>query len=613
MKRMKRSNALLMALAYFVFPAWLWSTCHVITPVGSGNKTGVDWNNALAGVPGALIRGDIYYLADGSYSAFSITTQPYVWHPNTTFSVNSSVHPAPSNGHVYLLYVQGKTGSTAPTWCTTSGCIVSDGAAKWKENGLGPAMITIKKAISSDHCTDTGWNGGTMGSGQAVFSGFGGSSVGTMLDLGSVAGTDFITLDGQQRSSISSGYGIKLDGSTCTQGQCWDADAGSAYYPSDTLTLRYIEILGSGITNTDLHADENIRIVNYYNVALQDLYIHDSSMSPFVLQSLNNVLVENNYILRNGSSATNHGGAWQDLGSNNVTMRYNIFQDTVGTSVYAIIPPFAYGTFTAGSTVITNITPSAYTQQWAPGLQITDGSGVLPAGTTVVSNSTSANTVTVSQAATANATSDALVPFFSHIYFYGNVVWNSTSNPAGLGQGIFMGGGVLTDVQVYQNTIANLDQWNGSGSTNCGFHFGSSPNVNINVENNLWYGCAANNAVVTITGSGSVTHDYNTFLNTAAGYQFSTSSHEIMTASGSPSPFTNIGTGDFHLPSEPSSVTGGLPLSSTLPTGCSAGLNCFNIDPDGNIRGDGNWDRGAYQLPSGNLPNPPTNLTATPY
>src|SRR4029077_9300381 len=85
------------------------AACHVVTPSGSGSKTGADWTHAYAGFPATLNRGDVYYLADGSYPAYTFNT--------------------------------AASGTTA---------------------------VEIRKAQSYDNCTSTGWNTGTMGSSQAV-------------------------------------------------------------------------------------------------------------------------------------------------------------------------------------------------------------------------------------------------------------------------------------------------------------------------------------------------------------------------------------------------------------------------------------------------------------
>ena len=86
------------------------AACRVITPGGSGSKTGADWNNALAGIPGNFVRGDSYYFATGNYGALNVST------PDS-----------------------------------------------------GTTVITLKKARQADHCTDTGYSDSAMGQGQAVF------------------------------------------------------------------------------------------------------------------------------------------------------------------------------------------------------------------------------------------------------------------------------------------------------------------------------------------------------------------------------------------------------------------------------------------------------------
>src|SRR5437660_5234405 len=85
-----------------------WGACHVITPNGSGTKSGSDWNNACSWFSGncsmssGAVRGDTYYIAKGAYSG------------------------------------------------TTLG----------KDNS-GTLSITIKSPTAADHCTDTGFVQGT--------------------------------------------------------------------------------------------------------------------------------------------------------------------------------------------------------------------------------------------------------------------------------------------------------------------------------------------------------------------------------------------------------------------------------------------------------------------
>jgi hypothetical protein len=83
-----------------------------VRPGATGNNSGSDWANAHNGLPSALVRGDTYYLAAGSYGSY-------------TFDDANS----------------------------------------------GTTVITIKKATVADHGTETGWNS-TYGGSQAVFSGW---------------------------------------------------------------------------------------------------------------------------------------------------------------------------------------------------------------------------------------------------------------------------------------------------------------------------------------------------------------------------------------------------------------------------------------------------------
>lgn len=80
-----------------------------VRPDATGRNDGTDWVNAYTSLPSALVRGDTYYLADGSY-----------------------------------------------------------GARTFADPLSGSAVITIKKATSGDHGSAVGWLAG-YGDGQAIF------------------------------------------------------------------------------------------------------------------------------------------------------------------------------------------------------------------------------------------------------------------------------------------------------------------------------------------------------------------------------------------------------------------------------------------------------------
>ena len=238
------------------------AACHVVDDSAAGAATGADWTNAYLVLPTTLVRGDTYYLADGSYPKYEFDT------------VES-----------------------------------------------GTTLITIKKAIPSDHCTDTGWNAGSMGSGQAVFNS-------GALDTFQVS-QDYLTVDGQQRTSLSSGHGIKLNGSDCFGAFCSTLNiAGS------NLTVRYVEIEGIGDNDP---GERNEALINgdsnpKSNWTFQYLYLHHSGQAHIATTRINTLLLEHSYLFHNFTSPTTHGNCFIDTESPNVTIRYNVFHDFRGTA-----------------------------------------------------------------------------------------------------------------------------------------------------------------------------------------------------------------------------------------------------------------------------------------
>jgi len=107
-----KSIKILACLLFFstLFPSISVAMDHFIRAGATGANNGSDWTNAWATLPATLVRGDTYYVAEGSYGSY-------------TFSTPQS----------------------------------------------GTAWIYIKKATASAHGTDTGWND-TFGDGVANFS-----------------------------------------------------------------------------------------------------------------------------------------------------------------------------------------------------------------------------------------------------------------------------------------------------------------------------------------------------------------------------------------------------------------------------------------------------------
>lgn len=100
-----------LVLAAAIAPNMSEAASRYVRPGASGTNSGSDWVNAYTSLPATLVRGDTYYLADGTYAAYT--------------------------------FDDANSGST---------------------------LITIKKATATDHGTDSGWLS-SYGDGQANFSG----------------------------------------------------------------------------------------------------------------------------------------------------------------------------------------------------------------------------------------------------------------------------------------------------------------------------------------------------------------------------------------------------------------------------------------------------------
>jgi hypothetical protein len=205
---MKMNRFLLsLALAGCMLPALAEAADHYVRSGASGSGNGSDWANAYASLPSTMVRGDTYYIADGSYA--------------------------------------GRTFST-PT--------------------SGTALITIKKATPSDHGTSAGWSD-AYGDGQAAFTGgleF--TSSYWLIDGQTGGGAEnkwvgnfgfTITEKSDTRAVIKVGQNgtannvtvrhvdLQGKGGASTQGGSYSND-GLAIYGSSNVTLSYFRMQGIG-------------------------------------------------------------------------------------------------------------------------------------------------------------------------------------------------------------------------------------------------------------------------------------------------------------------------------------------------------------------------------
>ncbi len=277
-----RSTILVVLVFCFLSAASAFATCHVVTPSGSGSKTGADWNNAYAGVPGTLTRGDVYYLADGNYGSFSFNTA-----------------------------------------------------------ASGSSVVTIRKAQSYDHCTDTGWDASTMGSAQAVFT--------RVLNVNA----PYFTLDGNGTQTAQgcggapgptiaaapptpSDCGIKIDDSTCS------SNCITVVRPnSGPFTFQYVEFRGNSTpsANEDNFVQGSGSSPSTYN----HIYGHNTG-AVYFQYGCNQRTVENSYFWGTevqGPTADGTHGQYSYCGNtdSNGVEAHNIYRDITGTAVWTFAFP----------------------------------------------------------------------------------------------------------------------------------------------------------------------------------------------------------------------------------------------------------------------------------
>jgi hypothetical protein len=236
--------------------------CRYVRAGATGNGTGVDWNNAYGALPTTLVRGAVYFIADGSY-------------PGYTFNTATS----------------------------------------------GTTLITVKKAIESDHGTSAGWSS-AYGDGQAAFT----------------SGLDFTTsywlIDGQTGGGAENAwlgnFGFKVT-------ETGDSNAILNFSSSGSnVTVRHVDLQGKGsVSNSGgSWSNDAVAIYGASNVTLSYFHMKGIGRCPFFISPAN-LTVEHGWVESyNGSSAVHSEVAsiWAFSRSvGNVTFRYNLFTDIQST------------------------------------------------------------------------------------------------------------------------------------------------------------------------------------------------------------------------------------------------------------------------------------------
>jgi len=240
----------------------LFGANHYVRSGASGK--GTNWNDAYGNLPASLIRGDMYYVADGNYTAYNFAT------------------------------------------------VVS-----------GTQYITIKKATTADHGTDTGWQS-NYGGGKAKF--------GAWTFVTSYWIVDGVTGGGPDNWKTGHGFDVYTAGSS---------SFGIIHINDNVnnLTIKHAEIHGPNLSGYERSRGISGPTSKSQNLTFAYNFIHETFDVHFYMGNWNNVMIEYNCFERNKNpsdpSSLVHGESFTIQTSDNVVIRYNFWNECYGTAVIA--------------------------------------------------------------------------------------------------------------------------------------------------------------------------------------------------------------------------------------------------------------------------------------
>ena len=450
------NTALIVFVLFCLASSSAFAACHAVSVSGAGSANGTSWSNAYAGIPGTLMRGDTYYFADGKYGAY-------------TFS-------------------QADSGTT---------------------------VITFQKAQSynygrtSDGCSNdisAGWNASTMGAAQAIF-----TSTGRAFSVTA----DYLTVNGNGTTTgplCGGSPGSTVTAEPATPSDCGFSFVGAGgttsgalnliyFYGATNLTLKYVELIGSGTNNISGSGGFEVFAANNTNYfTLTHAYAHNSGC-VYIQDVGSNSFVDHSYFWGTevygapGSSPCHGQAEFEGSSVNNGVRSNNVYRDITGSAVWT----FAY--------------PAGVNNNWQ---------------------------------------------------FYNNVIYYSSPQNTfgGVTDGIlgcFNTGVQCTNFTLLQNTIVNNLTNDAFGGPSFAGIDDENGNGSYIVENNLWYSNPSTNLAFCCSGT-TYKEDYNSFLNSPTP---GTGSHDVKVASGAPNPFVNWAGGNFNLASDNANWNGRTSLGSS--------------------------------------------------
>jgi hypothetical protein len=248
----------------------VWAANHYVRQGASG--IGNDWTNAYGALPATLVRGDTYYIADGTYGAY-----------------------------------------------------------EFKTNNSGTSAVYIKKAIAADHGTDTGWDA-DYGDGEALFSSTGivwqfGPGTGYYTISGQ---------KGTENTAGSYGFRLYTSASRNSAGALLKPNTNGTWAETGNhanVTLQYIEFdwnngTAAGDSGATRAIDFNSANANP-NFTVSHCYVHHSSGFGFYLGGIgSNLTIDHCCFEANGGSTVYHHETLWITSLNGLTFSNNVIKDT---------------------------------------------------------------------------------------------------------------------------------------------------------------------------------------------------------------------------------------------------------------------------------------------
>jgi hypothetical protein len=200
-----------------------YSQCFVVTPTGSGSRTGADWNNSINGgnLTSVVTRGGIYYLAGGAYN-FSSGSQTFQTPDSGTQTITIRAATAADQGAGagcgQAGFVAGMAASGSNQVVFRCSTCISDSfnyqmrflTDYWILDGNDPTRTTVADTSSAyNMMIDNSWRGGARDGSDLGFHVMLGSSVNTVHDITLKyieyvgPGLDSLNVDPQAIASIS--------------------------------------------------------------------------------------------------------------------------------------------------------------------------------------------------------------------------------------------------------------------------------------------------------------------------------------------------------------------------------------------------------------------------